>query len=653
MMENLINVAYQQTGASTKLNEMGMREMQARAYAARNSQYLLIKAPPASGKSRALMFIGLDKLKQQRLKRLIVAVPEMSIGSSFKNTPLSDFGFFTDWVIEDRNNLCIAGGDQAKVAAVKRFMESGDEILVCTHATLRFAFEALEIEAFQDCALAIDEFHHVSASQDSRLGNLIDKMMKETNAHIVAMTGSYFRGDTVPILLPEDEALFTKVTYTYYEQLNGYEHLKTLGIGYHFYKGRYIDALPEVLDITKKTIIHIPNVNSSESTKKKYAEVDRILDVIGTVLYTDSETGIIHIQSHKDQRIIKVANLVEDDSRHRVKVQDYLRNIRSGDDMDIIIALGMAKEGFDWPWCEHVLTIGYRSSMTEVVQIIGRTTRDCPGKSHAQFTNLISQPDAADEDVHNSVNNMLKAITVSLLMEQILAPSITFKPRGSTNIEDEDSSNVVVVDGASEKVLDILNSGQKEDILAKLMQRKETKEVISGVKDPEVYNCKDLPEVIKESYPDLTEDEVEQLRTGLLQGIVATTSRNNRQKKASEDKPNTQFLKLGEHFINIEELNIDLIEQINPFHGAYEVLSKSVSASMLKAIQDVIASSQSKIDEEEAILLWPRVNEFFTQNGRPPSITSSDPIEKRYAEALAFMREQKAKQMRDSQQEMA
>ena len=652
-MENLINVAYQQTGASTKLNEMGMREMQARAYDARINQYLLIKAPPASGKSRALMFIGLDKLKQQGLKRLIVAVPEMSIGSSFKNTPLSDFGFFTDWVIEDRNNLCIAGGDQTKVVAVKRFMESDDEILVCTHATLRFAFEALDIQTFQDCALAIDEFHHVSASEDSRLGKLIDQMMKETNAHIVAMTGSYFRGDTVPILLPEDEALFTKVTYTYYEQLNGYEHLKTLGIGYHFYKGRYIDALPEVLDVSKKTIIHIPNVNSSESTKKKYAEVDRILDVIGTVLYTDSETGIIHIECHKDQRIIKVANLVEDDSRHRVKVQDYLRNIRSGDDMNIIIALGMAKEGFDWPWCEHVLTIGYRSSMTEVVQIIGRTTRDCPGKSHAQFTNLISQPDAADEDVHNSVNNMLKAITVSLLMEQILAPSITFKPRGSTNIEDEDSFNIVVVDGASEKVLDILNSGQKEDILAKLMQRKETKEIISGVKDPEVYNCKDLPAMIKESYPDLSEEEVEQLRTGLLQGIVATTSRNNRQKKASEDKPNTQFLKLGEHFINIEALNIDLIEQINPFHGAYEVLSKSVSASMLKAIQDVIASSQSKIDEEEAILLWPRVNDFFIQNGRLPSITSSDPIEKRYAEALAFMREQKAKQMRDSQQETA
>jgi hypothetical protein len=27
--------------------------------------------------------------------------------------------------------------------------------------------------------------------------------------------------------------------------------------------------------------------------------------------------------------------------------------------MNIIIALGMAKEGFDWIWCEYALTIGY------------------------------------------------------------------------------------------------------------------------------------------------------------------------------------------------------------------------------------------------------------------------------------------------------
>lgn len=92
-MPNLVEVKYAQTGASTKTNIYGMREMQERAFAARDAQYLLIKAPPASGKSRALMFIALDKIVNQGLKKVIVAVPERSIGASFKATALSQFGF--------------------------------------------------------------------------------------------------------------------------------------------------------------------------------------------------------------------------------------------------------------------------------------------------------------------------------------------------------------------------------------------------------------------------------------------------------------------------------------------------------------------------------------------------------------------------------
>ena len=152
--------------------------------------------------------------------------------------------------------------------------------------------------------------------------------------------------------------------YTYYEQLNGYKYLKSLGIGYHFYQGRYFDALKEVLDTNKKTIIHIPNVNSMESTGMKLDEVDRILDVLGTVLSQDPETGIYKVIT-RNGKIIFVADLVTDDAK-RVNVLTYLRNIKNANQMDVIIALGMAKEGFDWPWCEHVLTIGYRSSLTEI-----------------------------------------------------------------------------------------------------------------------------------------------------------------------------------------------------------------------------------------------------------------------------------------------
>ena len=670
MMNNILQVSYGQTGQSANLDQMGMREMQARAFIQRISPYLLIKAPPACGKSRALMFLGLDKLIHQGLRKVIVAVPEMSIGSSFKNTVLTEYGFFADWEVKPENNLCIGGGETGKIDAFKKFMTSPDEILVCTHATLRFAFDQLIAADFDDCVVAIDEFHHVSADENNRLGGLIDALMQGSNAHVIAMTGSYFRGDTIPILLPEDEAKFTKVTYTYYEQLNGYHYLKSLGIGYHFYQGPYIKALPSVLDATKKTIIHIPNVNSGESTKDKHAEVDAILDALGDVQMQDPTTGIYLVKRKNDGKILRVANLVDDNPNERPKVQAYLRTIQSPEDMDIIIALGMAKEGFDWPYCEHVLTIGYRSSMTEVVQIIGRATRDCPGKTHAQFTNLIAQPDAQDDDVKVSVNNMLKAITTSLLMEQILAPSIQFKPRSQWTGEELPSNTLLINDHSSpvsQKVLDILNGGKNEILAALMADEQLVKEAITEVTPPEVITQIALPMIIQKLYPDLSDYELEQIRSGILQSLFvgqhgglidetdlptgaisdagATSDSLFTGNTNEESGASRQFLKLGDKFINIENINIDLIDAVNPFHGAYEILSKSVTAAMLKTIQEAGRISQAQVSEEEAVMLWPRIKAFAKEHQHEPSLNSSDPLEVRYAEVLAFMRKMKQQKM--------
>lgn len=268
------------TGASAKANEFGMRPMQERAYAHRGEQYLLIKSPPASGKSRALMFIALDKLRNQNVLQAIIVVPERSIGGSFADEPLSRHGFWADWTVKPHWNLCNApGADDVKVAnskvkAVGEFLASGDEVLVCTHATFRFALDELGIEVFDGRLIAVDEFHHVSANPENRLGSQLGQLIARDKVHLVAMTGSYFRGDAVAVLAPEDEAKFTTVTYTYYEQLNGYEHLKTLDIAYSFYTGRYIDKINDLLDPAVKTIVHIPSVNSRESTKDKHREVE-------------------------------------------------------------------------------------------------------------------------------------------------------------------------------------------------------------------------------------------------------------------------------------------------------------------------------------------------------------------------------------------
>ena len=152
-----VSVTYRQDGSSTRPNSLGMRPMQERAYQKRGEQYLLIKSPPASGKSRALMFIALDKLANQGIKQAIIVVPEKSIGSSFHNEPLSRFGFWSDWHVEGRWNLCDAPGeDGGKVDSVKTFLESDSKILVCTHATFRFAVDRFGAHSFDERLIAVD-----------------------------------------------------------------------------------------------------------------------------------------------------------------------------------------------------------------------------------------------------------------------------------------------------------------------------------------------------------------------------------------------------------------------------------------------------------------------------------------------------------------
>src|SRR3546814_224644 len=206
-----------------------------------------------------------------------------SIGSSFADEPLTKFGFWADWTVTPKWNLCNAPGeDGGKVNSVGAFLESDDKVLVCTHATFRFAVEKFGVAAFDDRLIAVDEFHHVSANPGNKLGQHLAEFIARDKVHIVAMTGSYFRGDAEAVLSPGDEAKFDSVTYTYYEQLNGYEWLKRLDIGYFFYSGAYADDILAVLDPDEKTIIHIPSVNSRESTKDKIKEVNHILTALGT-----------------------------------------------------------------------------------------------------------------------------------------------------------------------------------------------------------------------------------------------------------------------------------------------------------------------------------------------------------------------------------
>ena len=408
------------------------------------------------------------------------------------------------------------------------------------------------------------------------------------------------------------------------------------------------------------------------------------------------------IKRHTDGKILIVADLVQEDGRDRVI--NYLRNVKKLEDLDLIIALGMAKEGFDWPFCEHALTVGYRGSLTEIIQIIGRATRDSSNKTHSQFTNLIAEPDSSGDLVKLSVNNMLKAITASLLMEQVLAPNFNFKTKLSG--ADKSGAGEIKIKGLktpSTKRTKAIVDSDLNDLKAAVLQDDSILKSIPGSVDPEVINKVIIPKIIEAKYPGLTAEELEEVRQyvvldsvvknnlmidvdviqkalredetikeaikkevsqqvidkTLIPKVVKTIYPDLSQDEAesfsklvvtqqttsdpSQPQADTRFIRMAGQFVNIDDLNIDLIDSINPFQKAYEILSKSVTPKVLKVIQEVIASTRIQMTLEEAMLLWPKLNAFVKNNGKEPSIKSNDPLEVRMAEAIIFLKEQKRK----------
>ena len=667
-----ISVSYACNGSSKKSNELGMRVMQERAYEKRGEQYLLIKSPPASGKSRALMFIALDKLENQGIKQAIIVVPEKSIGASFNDEPLSQFGFWADWSVKPKWNLCNAPGEEgSKVKSVKAFLDSGDPILVCTHSTFRFSVDQFGVEAFDDRVIAVDEFHHVSANPDNKLGTHVGQFMAHDKAHLVAMTGSYFRGDAEAVLAPEDESRFETVTYTYYEQLNGYEYLKTLDIGYFFYSGSYVDDILKVLDPNEKTILHIPNVNSRESTKDKIKEVEHILEELGEWQGADKDTGFQLVKT-AEGKVLRVADLVDDDPNKRDRVSAALKRPEAKenrDHVDIIIALGMAKEGFDWIWCEHALTVGYRSSLTEIVQIIGRATRDAKGKTHARFTNLIAEPDASEDTVAEAVNDTLKAIAASLLMEQVLAPKFNFTPKTPTSgpIEgydygeggyDPDRTNIGFDESTGQFQVEIKGLVEPKSEEAQRICQEDLNEVITAfVQDkpalehglfddemvPEELTQVHIGKIVKDRYPDLDEDDQEAVRQHAIAAMNLTQQAKQILNVDDEDglpPANTALIDGVRKFaMGVRDLDVDLIDRINPFSQAYAILAKSMNEQSLKEVAAVIAGKRINLTEEEARELAKRAIRFKQERGRLPEITSADPWEKRMAEGIEYLKQ--------------
>jgi len=427
-----------------------------------------------------------------------------------------------------------------------------------------------------------------------------------------------------------------------------------------------------VLDPAQKTILHIPNVNARESTKDKHREVEHILDALGEWQGTDPVTGF-QLVKVPDGRVLRIADLVDDEGPRRDRVSAALKDPAqkmNRDHVDIIIALGMAKEGFDWIWCEHALTVGYRASLTEVVQIIGRATRDAPGKVTARFTNLIAEPDASEGAVTEAVNDTLKAIAASLLMEQVLAPRFEFKPKTVASTAepgfdygeagyDPTKCNVGFNPASGKFQIEIKGLAEPKSEFAQRVCTQDLNEVITAfVQDkttierglfdsemvPEELTQVRMGKIVKDRYPQMDDHDQEAVR----QHAVAALNLTQKAKELalsgndSERTGSTALIDGVRKFMNVRDLDIDLIDRINPFGEAYAILAKTMSEESLKRVAAVISAKKVNLTPEEARDLAKRALKFKQERGRLPSITSMDAWEKRMAEGVAFLARMKA-----------
>jgi hypothetical protein len=261
-------------------------------------------------------------------------------------------------------------------------------------------------------------------------------------------------------------------------------------------------------------------------------------------------------------------------------------------------------------------------------------------------------------------------------MEQVLAPRYEFTPRnqGAQDGFDygadgyvEGGRNLGVNKETGEIHIEINGLAKPKSREARRICKEDLNEVIAdflqdkvalerGTLDaentvPQELTVQRLGKIVRERYPELSDSDQEAVR----QHAIAVMNITQQAKlelgtaiaeeagayddggSTAAEQGNTALIDGVRKFINVRDLDIDLIDSINPFEAAYAVLAKAMDEKSLRQIQASIAAKKIKIGEEEAFDLAKRAFQFKQERGRLPDINAADPWEKKMAEGVAAL----------------
>jgi hypothetical protein len=436
-----------------------MREWQGEAFdLLKMARYMILNAPMGSGKSWLMCLLSAYKMKQDDKLRCIIAVPQTIIANGFAEANLlMPDGEKLPWIAQ--HNLCSEQPNEGTIAYVIKWLEGpygffGDRVLLCSHATLVAVYKRLketnQRELLNNLLLWVDEAHHLknasiegfeNAVVSNGIGELVTYAQNQPSIQVGLATASFFRGDRLSLLTEEMEKKFSRYNLPYDKYLASMEHLQSFSFDFLLCGPDYPKAIEKLIKSRKgKDIIYIPPVNSRHSTGDKYEEVYSIIDKYHKVYggkIVDTADGLTSL-IRKDSSF-KICDLV--DERRRSEKKDYIGAIKDKDDLDAIIALGMFKEGANWIWADRSIVVAPRDSLTDVIQMVGRLFRDAEGKKHVEVIQLLpfSLDQQNEGEFKSNLNNYLKAIYASLILENVLHPvTISIKSDKTSKITNED-----------------------------------------------------------------------------------------------------------------------------------------------------------------------------------------------------------------------
>lgn len=395
-------------------------------------RHVILNAPTGWGKSLVIAILCLFKMLRNKQLRCVIAVPQTIIARSFVTHRKLPFGQrFIDWLVVPENDLCRQSGTgKAKANRLVQFLadkhpaQFSSRIMVCSHATLSNTYALLKrrrrLSVFNNTLVWIDEAHHVMNAQivnrtttrSNRLGELVTYLVNSDSAHVGLATATFMRGDLRHIVPESMEEHFTRHDVPYDVYFNSMNPLESFE--FNIMCSGYREGIARIF--AKKvvpTIIYLPKRNSRYATKCKHTEFKSIINTLArTVGARPRKDGCVIMLGD-----LRVLDLVS--TRGREKRKTYLDD---GKPVDIIIALDMCKEGFDWVKAERSIIIGERHSVPEMIQMIGRLFRDNGKRKAAEVYQLLPVVPKNRAKFKEYRNNFLTVVFSSMLLEDVFAP---------------------------------------------------------------------------------------------------------------------------------------------------------------------------------------------------------------------------------------